>query len=79
MAEKVVVFTGAGVSAESGLKNFRDMGGLLNEYAIEDVASPKGWEKNSAAVLNFYNERRQAVLGARMSSGWHAAEVSFRP
>ena len=40
MAEKVIVFTGAGVSAESGLKTFRDMGGLWNEYAVEDVASP---------------------------------------
>jgi NAD-dependent deacetylase len=64
VADKVVIFTGAGVSAESGLKTFRDMGGLWNEYAIEDVASPEGWKRSPTTVLNFYNERRQAVLAA---------------
>jgi NAD-dependent deacetylase len=65
MSEKIVVFTGAGVSAESGLRTFRDMGGYWNEYAIEDVASPQGWKRNPAAVLRFYNERRQGVLDAK--------------
>ncbi|WP_266159254.1 SIR2 family NAD-dependent protein deacylase [Dyella silvatica] len=65
MKEKLVVFSGAGVSAESGLKTFRDMGGLWHEYALEEVASPKGWRANPAAVLRFYNERRQAVLQAQ--------------
>ncbi|HEY9131977.1 MAG TPA: Sir2 family NAD-dependent protein deacetylase [Dyella sp.] len=64
MNEKIVVFTGAGVSAESGLRTFRDMGGYWNEYAIEDVASPLGWKKNPATVLRFYNERRRGVLDA---------------
>ena len=62
--EKIVVFTGAGVSAESGLKTFRDMGGLWHEYAIEDVASPEGWQRDPAVVLAFYNERREALLAA---------------
>lgn len=72
MAEKVVVFTGAGVSAESGLKTFRDMGGLWNEYAIEDVASPEGWKRSPSAVLSFFNERRQAVLAAQPNAAHRA-------
>jgi NAD-dependent deacetylase len=64
MREKVVAFTGAGVSAESGLRTFRDMGGYWREYAIESVASPEGWKANPRAVLEFYNERRKAVLQA---------------
>jgi NAD-dependent deacetylase len=70
--EKIVVFTGAGVSAESGLKTFRDMGGLLQEYAIEDVASPAGWARDPAAVLTFYNERRRAVMGAEPNAAHDA-------
>ena len=62
--EKIVVFTGAGISAESGLRTFRDMGGYWHEYAIEEVASPQGWAKHPEAVLSFYNERRKAVLAA---------------
>ena len=76
MAEKVVVFTGAGVSAESGLKTFRDMGGLWNEYAIEDVASPDGWKKDPSVVLSFYNERRRAVLAAQPNAA-HTAIASL--
>lgn len=64
MREKVVVFTGAGVSAESGLRTFRDMGGYWREYSIESVASPEGWKAKPQAVLEFYNERRKAVLAA---------------
>lgn len=70
--EKIVVFTGAGVSAESGLKTFRDMGGLWHEYAIEDVASPEGWSRNPSAVLAFYNERREAVLAAQPNAAHKA-------
>lgn len=70
--DKVVVFTGAGVSAESGLKTFRYMGGLWNEYAIEDVASPEGWMRNPSAVLDFYNERRRAVLAAEPNAAHRA-------
>jgi NAD-dependent deacetylase len=65
VTDKLVFFTGAGVSAESGLRTFRDMGGLWNEYAVEDVASPAGWRKNPSVVLDFYNERRRAVLAAQ--------------
>lgn len=64
MREKIVVFTGAGVSAESGLKTFRDMGGYWHQYSIESVASPAGWKTHPEAVLAFYNERRKDVLRA---------------
>lgn len=70
--EEIVVFTGAGVSAESGLKTFRDMAGLWREYDIADVASPEGWRRNAATVLDFYNERRKSVLSTR-PNGAHEA------
>lgn len=57
-ANKIVVFTGSGVSAESGLPTFRDSNGLWNSYSWEEVSSPQGWERNPEAVLAFYNERR---------------------
>jgi NAD-dependent deacetylase len=72
IVEKVVVFTGSGVSAESGLKTFRDMGGLWHEYAIEDVASPEGWRRSPATVLDFYNERRKAMLVAQPNAAHEA-------
>ena len=56
---KVVVFTGAGISAESGLKTFRDSDGLWENYPVELVASPSGWEQDPELVLEFYNQRRQ--------------------
>ncbi len=59
--EKIVIFSGAGISAESGLKTFRDMGGLWESYKIEDVASIGGWIRNKELVLNFYNERRRQL------------------
>ncbi|MCC7301559.1 MAG: NAD-dependent deacylase [Bacteroidia bacterium] len=63
--KKLVVFTGAGVSEESGLKTFRDSGGLWEEYNVMDVATPEAWEKNPALVLEFYNKRRRQILEAR--------------
>ena len=63
--KKLVVLTGAGISAESGLKTFRDAGGLWEGYDITDVASPDGWERNPKMVLDFYNERRKQALAAR--------------
>lgn len=54
----IVVLTGAGISAESGIKTFRDAGGMWEEYDIMDVASIDGWFKNPALVLDFYNKRR---------------------
>ncbi len=62
---KVVVFTGAGISAESGLKTFRDSDGLWEHYKIEDVATPEAFERNPQLVLNFYNERRKQVIKAQ--------------
>ena len=63
--KKLVVLTGAGISAESGLKTFRDTDGLWEGYNIEDVATPEAWERNPGLVQQFYNERRKAVLAAQ--------------
>lgn len=63
--KKLVVLTGAGISAESGLKTFRDHDGLWEGYRIEDVATPDAWQKNPSLVLEFYNERRRAVINAK--------------
>ena len=62
--KKLVVFTGAGISAESGIKTFRDAGGLWEQYKIEDVATPQAWKKNQDLVLEFYNQRRKQVMEA---------------
>jgi NAD-dependent deacetylase len=61
---KLVVLSGAGISAESGIATFRDSGGLWEGHKIEEVATPEGWKKNPEKVLNFYNERRSSVLNA---------------
>lgn len=61
----LVVLTGAGISAESGLKTFRDSGGLWEGYNVYDVANPKGWAKNPKLVLDFYNMRRKEALSAQ--------------
>ena len=59
MRKKILVFTGAGVSAESGIQTFRDLkNGLWYDYKIEDVATPEGWRKDKSRVLDFYNKRR---------------------
>ena len=60
----IVVLTGAGISAESGLKTFRDSDGLWNGYDVYEVASPVGWQKNPGLVLDFYNARRKDVAAA---------------
>ncbi len=65
MKPKLVVFTGAGISAESGIKTFRDSGGLWEEFDINEVATPQAWEKNQRLVLDFYNKRRKQVLEAQ--------------
>ena len=69
MPKKLVVLTGAGISAESGLRTFREMGGLWEEYDVADVASPHGWEKDMNLVLRFYNERRQQLKTALPNAG----------
>ncbi len=63
--KKLVVLTGAGISAESGLRTFRDSDGLWEGYNIEDVATPRAWKRNPQLVLDFYNERRKNVLNAK--------------
>ena len=60
--KKIVVLTGAGISAESGIKTFRDADGLWEGHDIMEVASPIGWNKNSELVLDFYNKRRAQLL-----------------
>ena len=64
MKKKLVVLTGAGISAESGLKTFRDTDGLWEGYNVMDVATPQAWQRNPELVQNFYNERRKQVLAA---------------
>src|SRR5688572_13835118 len=59
---KIVVLTGAGISAESGIKTFRDAGGLWEGHRIEDVATPEAWRRQPQVVLDFYNERRKQLL-----------------
>lgn len=63
--KRIVVLSGAGVSAESGLKTFRDSDGLWEGYNIEDVATPRAWKKDPQLVLDFYNYRRKNVLDAK--------------
>ncbi|MBB6127834.1 SIR2 family NAD-dependent protein deacylase [Mucilaginibacter lappiensis] len=70
--KKLVVLTGAGISAESGLKTFRDSDGLWEGYNIEDVATPQAWQRNPAMVQQFYNERRKSVLEARPNAAHYA-------
>ncbi|HRG57766.1 MAG TPA: Sir2 family NAD-dependent protein deacetylase [Bacteroidia bacterium] len=68
----LVVFTGAGMSAESGIKTFRDSDGLWENYRIEDVATPGAWNKDKALVLDFYNQRRAQCIKA-MPNAAHKA------
>ena len=72
MKPKLVVFTGAGISAESGIKTFRDSDGLWEEYNVYEVATPQAWEKNRTLVLDFYNKRRKQVLDAKPNKAHHA-------
>lgn len=65
MKKKIIILTGAGISAESGLRTFRDTDGLWEGYNIEDVATPEAWRKNPALVQDFYNQRRKDVLAAQ--------------
>ena len=67
--KKLVVLSGAGISAESGLRTFREMGGLWEEYDVMDVASPQGWEKDPELVTKFYNDRRKQLLNCKPNDG----------
>src|SRR5665213_1611359 len=72
MMKHIVVLTGAGISAESGLKTFRDSDGLWEGYDIEEVATPEGWLQNPALVQEFYNMRRKQVLEAKPNAAHYA-------
>lgn len=67
--KKLVVLTGAGMSAESGISTFRDSGGLWDKYPVEQVATPEGFRANPELVLNFYNVRRRELLGTKPNAG----------
>ena len=67
--KKIIAFTGAGVSAESGIATFRDSGGLWEEYKIDDVATPEGYYKNKELVLEFYNKRRRQCKDIQPNQG----------
>src|SRR6185312_3164785 len=69
---KIVVLTGAGISAESGLKTFRDSDGLWEGYNVYDVATPHAWRKNPVMVQEFYNLRRKAVIEAEPNAAHFA-------
>jgi len=72
--KKIVVLTGAGMSAESGLKTFRDSNGLWENHNVYDVATPEAWERDPEMVLKFYNERRKQVRGAKPNKAHVALE-----
>ena len=67
--KKIVVLTGAGMSAESGISTFRDAGGLWEKYKIDDVATPQAWRRNPALVLDFYNQRRKQLFEVEPNAG----------
>lgn len=69
MKKNLVVLTGAGMSAESGISTFRDSGGLWERYRVEDVASIEGWMRNPELVQNFYNTRRKELIKAQPNAG----------
>ena len=74
--KKLVVLTGAGISAESGIRTFRDADGLWEQHRIEDVATPEAWAKNPELVLRFYNQRRAQLFEVQPNTG-HQALVSL--
>mgnify|MGYP000067050212 CR=1 FL=1 len=80
----IVALTGAGISAESGLKTFRDSDGLWEGHDVYAVATPEGWRKDQALVLDFYNQRRAQLLEAfpndahlALAEAWRIVESAF--
>ena len=67
--KKLVILTGAGISAESGIKTFRDEDGLWEGHNVMDVASPEGWHRNNELVLDFYNQRRRQLYKVKPNKG----------
>lgn len=74
--KKIAVLTGAGISAESGIKTFRDADGLWEGHDVQEVASPEGFERNPSMVLDFYNQRRRQLLEVTPNAG-HKALVEL--
>jgi len=70
--KKLVVLSGAGVSAESGISTFRDNGGLWDNHRVEDVATPEAWRKNQDLVLDFYNQRRKQAAAVKPNAAHYA-------
>lgn len=70
--KRIVILTGAGMSAESGISTFRDNNGLWENHRIEDVASPEAWIRNPKMVLEFYNQRRKQLFEVEPNAGHHA-------
>lgn len=80
LKRKLVILSGAGISAESGLRTFRDSDGLWEGYNVHDVATPEAWKRDPQLVLNFYNERRRNVADAKPNAahiGLAALENDF--
>ncbi len=76
LKKKIIVFSGAGISAESGIKTFRDSGGLWEEYKIDDVATPDAWKRNPTLVTEFYNLRRKQVMESKPNAAhYYFAEL----
>jgi len=71
----LVIFSGAGMSAESGISTFRDAGGLWEQYKIEDIATPEAWKRDAQKIQTFYNQRRKQILEAKPN---HAHELIAR-
>ncbi len=69
MKKNLVILSGAGMSQESGLKTFRDMGGLWEQYDVTEVASPEAWRDNPELVMRFYNERRKQLFEVKPNAG----------
>ena len=67
--KNLVVLSGAGMSAESGISTFRDAGGLWDQYPVEQVATPEGYARNPELVIQFYNERRKQLLEVEPNEG----------
>lgn len=69
--KNLVIFSGAGMSAESGISTFRDSGGLWEQYKIEEVATPEAWKRDPQKVQTFYNQRRKQILEAKPNPAHH--------
>ena len=69
MKKHLVILSGAGMSQESGIRTFRDMGGLWEEYDVMEVATPEAWQRNPELVMNFYNDRRKQLYECSPNAG----------